>query len=101
LSNTEKYSQVVHNLEISIDESGRRKLILVLGIGSFMSWLKNWMCVSSSVHGFHEYFISGNCDNFPIEFQPLAAAVTTLIISTSECEPLFSTMHTTISYVQS
>jgi hypothetical protein len=58
------------------------------------------VCVSSSVYGFHEYVISGNCDNFPSGFQPLAAAVNTLIISTAECERSFSNMNTTISCVR-
>jgi hypothetical protein len=59
------------------------------------------VCVGSSVRGFHEYFISGNCDNFPSEFKPLAAAVNTLVISTAECERSFSNINTTISCVQS
>jgi hypothetical protein len=78
-----------------------RKVILVLGISSFMSWLKNCVSISRSVQGFHEYFITGNCDNFPSEFQQTAAAVNTLIISTAECEQVFSTINTAISCVQS
>jgi hypothetical protein len=35
------------------------------------------VCFGSSVYGFPEYFISGNCDQFPSEFQPLVAAVNT------------------------
>jgi hypothetical protein len=55
--------------------------------------------VSGSVHGFREYVISGNCDSFPSEFQPLAAAVNTIIICTAECELSFSNMNTAISCV--
>jgi hypothetical protein len=33
--------------------------------------------VNSSVHGSDEYFICGDCDTFPSEFQPLAASVST------------------------
>jgi hypothetical protein len=80
---------------------GLRKPILVLGISRFVSQLKNSMCVNSSVHEFRECVINGNCDNFPNEFQPLAAAVNTLIISTVECERSFSNMNTTISCVRS
>jgi hypothetical protein len=59
------------------------------------------VCVSSSVRGFREYVISGNCGNFPSEFQPFAAAVNTLIISTTECERSFSAINTTIYCVRS
>jgi hypothetical protein len=59
------------------------------------------VCVSSSVCGFCEYFIGGSCDSFPSEFQLLALAVNTLIISSAECEQLFHAMNTTIFCVQS
>jgi hypothetical protein len=97
LSNSEKYNTFTV-WRLWIEQYDLWKLILDLGINRFISWIKNWT-VSVIVHGFLEYFISGNCDNFCSELYPLAAAVNTLIPSAAECGWSFSAMNTTISCV--
>jgi hypothetical protein len=46
LLNREKYNQLVTIWRFWIDQNDLRKPILVLGMSRFVSWLKNWMCVS-------------------------------------------------------
>jgi hypothetical protein len=102
LSNREKCNKLVHNLEILYRSKWPKETDPCFGDKQIRELAKEFdECVSSSVHGFCEYVISGNCDNFPSEFQPLAAAVNTLIISTAECEQSFSTVNSTISCVRS
>jgi hypothetical protein len=102
LSNREKYNQLVHNLEILDRSKWPKETDPCFGNKQVRELAKELdVCVSSSVHGFREYFISGNCDNFPSDFQPHAAAVNTLVISTTECEWSLSNMNTTISCVRS
>jgi hypothetical protein len=102
LSNREKYNKLLHNLEILDSSKWPKETDLCFGEKQVRELAKEFdVCVSSSVHGFREYVISGNCDNFPSEFQQLAAAVNTLIITTTECERSFSTMNPTISCVRS
>jgi hypothetical protein len=93
LSNKEKYNQLVHNLEIVDRSKWPKETDPCFGDKQIRELAKEYdVCVSSSAHGFHEYVISGHCDNFPSEFQPFSAAVNTLIISTAECERSFSTI---------
>jgi hypothetical protein len=59
------------------------------------------VCVSNLVHGFREYSITGGRGKIPGEFQPLAAAMNTLVISMAKCERSFSIMNTAISCARS
>jgi hypothetical protein len=102
LSNTEKYNQLVHNLKILDRSEWPKETDPCFGNKQVRELAKEFgVCVSNSVHGFREYAISGNCDNFPSEFQPFASAVNTLIISTAECERSSSTVNTNSSCVRS
>jgi hypothetical protein len=53
---------------------------------------------NTSVQEFCKFMLSANDDDIPKDFQPFKTAANTLIMSTVECEWLFSTMNIIIWY---
>jgi hypothetical protein len=69
LSNREKYNQLLHSLEILDRSKWPKETDPYFGDKQVRELGKEFdACVSSSVHGFREYVISGHCDNFASEF---------------------------------